>query len=43
MNSLKNKIPDVTTIIHIQQYNEDKNLEKKIGDVDVKKSLTLLI
>ena len=31
------KIPDATTIIHINQYNTDKqNLEKKIGDVDKK-------
>ena len=31
VNSLERKIPDVTTLIHINQYNTDKqNLEKKI-------------
>ena len=30
-NSLEKKIPDVTTLIHINQYNTDKqNLEKKM-------------
>ena len=30
VNSLENKIPDATTLIHINQYNTDKqNLEKK--------------
>ena len=38
-NALKTKVnnffPDTTTLIHINQYNTDKqNLEKKIGDVD---------
>ena len=29
------KIPDATALIHINQYNTDKqNLEKKNGDVD---------
>ena len=37
MNNLRKKIPDATTLIHINQYNTDKqNLEKKIGDVDKK-------
>ena len=31
---LEKKIPDGTTLIHINQYNTDKqNSEKKIGDV----------
>ena len=35
VNNLKNKIPDATTFIHINQYNTDKQkLEKKIGNVD---------
>ena len=37
VNSLEKKIPDATTLIHINQYNTDKqNLEKRIGDVDKK-------
>ena len=37
VSSLEKKIPDATTLIHINQYNTDKqNLEKKIGDVDKK-------
>ena len=37
VNSLEKKIPDATTLIHINQYNTDKhNFEKKIGDVDKK-------
>ena len=37
VNSLQKKIPGATTLIHINQYNTDKqNLEKKIGDVDKK-------
>ena len=37
VNSLEKKIPDVTTLIHINQYNTDKqNLEEKIGDVHKK-------
>ena len=35
VNNLEKKFPDATTLIHINQYNTDKqNLEKKIGDVD---------
>ena len=35
VNNLQKKIPDETTLIHINQYNTDKqNLEKKIGYVD---------
>ena len=31
VNNLDKKIPDATTLIHINQYNTDKqNLEKKI-------------
>ena len=37
VNTLKKKIPDVTTLIHINPYNTDKqNLEKKIEDIDKK-------
>ena len=37
VNRLEKKIPDATTLIHINQYNIGKqNLEKKIGDVDKK-------
>ena len=37
VNTLKKKIPDVTTLIHINQYNTDKqNLEKKIEDINKK-------
>ena len=37
VNNLKKKIPDATALIHINQYNTDKQtLEKKIGDVDKK-------
>ena len=37
MNNLQKKISDATTLIHINQYNTDKqNLEKKIGDIDKK-------
>ena len=37
VNSLGKKIPDATTLIHIYQYNTDKqNLETKIGDVNKK-------
>ena len=37
VNNLEKKFPDVTTLIHINQYNTDKqNLEKKLGDVDKK-------
>ena len=35
VNNVEKKIPDVTNLIHINQYNTDKqNLEKKIRDVD---------
>ena len=38
VNSLEKKIPDATTLIHINQYNAGKqSLEKKIGDVDKKR------
>ena len=37
LNNVEKKIPDVTTLIHINQCNPDKyNLEKVIGDVDKK-------
>ena len=37
VNTLEKKTPDATTLIHINQYNTDKqNLEKKNGDVDKK-------
>ena len=37
VNKLNKKIPDVTTLIHINQYYTDKqNLEKKIGYSDKK-------
>ena len=37
VNNLEKKIPDATTLIHINQHNTDKqNLEKKIGDVGKK-------
>ena len=33
VNNLEKKIPDATTLIHINQENTDKrNLKKKIGD-----------
>ena len=36
-NSLKKKIPDATTLIHISQHNTDKpSLVKKTGNVDKK-------
>ena len=36
-NSLEKKNPDAAKLIHINQYNTDKqNLEKKIGDADQK-------
>ena len=35
VNNLEKKILDATTLIHVNQYNTDKqNLGKKIGDVD---------
>ena len=37
VNNIEKKVPDATTLIHINEYNTDKqNLEKKIGDVDKK-------
>ena len=37
VNSLEKKIPDATTLMHINQYITDKQiLEKKIGGVDKK-------
>ena len=37
VNSLEKTVPDATTLIHINQYNTDKqNLEKKIGEIDNK-------
>ena len=37
VNNLEKKIPDATTLIHINQYNIDKqNLEKSTGGVDKK-------
>ena len=37
VNSLEKKISDATTLIHVNQYNTDKqNLEKKLGNVDKK-------
>ena len=37
VNNLFKKVPDVTTLTHINQYNLDKqNLERKTGDVDRK-------
>ena len=37
VNNFENKIRDATTLIHINQYNTDKqNLEKTVGDVDEK-------
>ena len=37
VNRSEKKIPEATTLIHINQYNTDKqNLEKKIEDVDKK-------
>ena len=37
VNKLDKKTPHVTALIHINQYNTDKqNLVKKIGDIDKK-------
>ena len=42
VNKLNKKIPESTTLIHINQYNTNKEyLEKKIGDAD-KKCQTLV-
>ena len=43
INNLEKKIPNATTLIHISQYNTDKqNLDKKIKGV-VKKYLPLVV
>ena len=35
VNTLEKKIHDATTLIHINQYNTEKQkLKKKIGDID---------
>ena len=35
VSNLEKKIPDGTTLIHVNRYNTDKqNLDKKNGDVD---------
>ena len=37
VNNLENKIPDATILVHINQYNTDKqSLEKEIENVDKK-------
>ena len=37
VNNLENKIPDATTLIHINQHSTDKQkLEEKMGDFDKK-------
>ena len=37
VNNLENKIPDATILVHINQYNTDKqNLEKENENVDKK-------
>ena len=37
VNKLDKMIPDATTLIHINQYNTDKqNLGKNVGDIDKK-------
>ena len=37
VNNLENKIPDATILVHINQYNTDKqNLKKEIENVDKK-------
>ena len=43
LNTLENKSPDATTLIHINQYNTDKqNLEEKIGDADKKPQIQVV-
>ena len=43
LNTLENKSPDATTLIHINQYNTDKqNLEEKIGDADKKPQMQVV-
>ena len=42
-NNLQKKIPDVTTLIHINQYDTDKqNTEKKSRDIDEKYQIQLV-
>ena len=37
VNNLEKKIPDATTLIHVNQYNRDKKkLEEKTGDIGKK-------
>ena len=36
VNNLEKKIPDTTTLIHINQYTNKQNLEKNLADVDKK-------
>ena len=36
VNNLDKNIPDATTLIHINQYNTDKQNLEKNGDVDKK-------
>ena len=36
VNNLEKKIPDTTTLIHINQYKNKQNLEKNLADVDKK-------
>ena len=43
VNNWEKKITDATTLIHINQYNTNKqNLEKKIGDVDKKHQIQVV-
>ena len=43
VNNLEKKISDATALIHINQYNTDKqNLEKIIGDVDKKNQIRVV-
>ena len=40
VNNLEKKIPDATTLIHINQCNADKQkktIQKKVGDADKEK------
>ena len=43
INFSEKKITDATTLVHMNQYNTDKqNLEKKIVDVDKKKQIQVV-
>ena len=43
VNDLENKIPDATTLIHINQYNTYKqNLERKIRGIDKKYQIQVI-